>query len=172
MRRSRPGPDTGRSGRGYLDGSGSIELAGLPPASTSTVSLDVDGRPAGCVRLTTTATLGPELSRFATLSDIHLGLDAFGLRGKIVEGDPATPSRSDRAGAVAAPSTSGPPPDAHWGASTCSSRATWSTVPPGGVGWLPASPAAPSGDGDDRQPRTNHAGLVSPLTGQLSADVV
>ena len=37
--------------RPYLDGSGSIELAGLPPASTSTVSLDVDGRPAGCVRL-------------------------------------------------------------------------------------------------------------------------
>nr|WP_287391729.1 hypothetical protein [Candidatus Microthrix sp.] len=93
--------------RPYLDGSGSIELAGLPPASTSTVSLDVDGRPAGCVRLTTTPTLGPELSRFATLSDIHLGLDVFGLRGKIVESDPV---REATGQAVAAPSTSGPPP--------------------------------------------------------------
>lgn len=74
--------------RPYRDGTGSIELAGLAPSATSRVGLDVDGRPAGGVKLTTMRSLGPELSRFATLSDIHLGLDMFGLRGTMVEPDP------------------------------------------------------------------------------------
>ncbi len=89
--------------RPYLDGSGSIELAGLPPASSSRVALDVDGRPAGCVRLTTMAPLGAELGRFATLSDLHLGLDVFGLRGRMFEPQPTSPLGCDPPRADAGP---------------------------------------------------------------------
>lgn len=165
--------------RPYLDGSGSIELAGLPPASTSTVTLDVDGRPAGCVRLTTTATLGPELSRFATLSDIHLGLDAFGLRGKIVEGDPATPSRSDRAGDSGGPihlraaSLALDQLNA-WGAEHLfikgdlvdrSTPAAWALA--GRLLLRPRPPVTVMTGNHEH----NHAGLVSPLTGAVSAGI-
>ncbi|MCB1026145.1 MAG: metallophosphoesterase [Microthrixaceae bacterium] len=78
---------TGRVvGTGSTDGGpGTIELQGLVPGAPQAVRLDVAGRPAGGVTLTTMEPLGRELSRFATLSDIHLGLDVFGFRGTMVE---------------------------------------------------------------------------------------
>jgi hypothetical protein len=157
--------------RPYLDGSGSVELAGLPPASTRSVTLDVDGRPAGCVRLTTTPTLGPELSRFATLSDIHLGLDVFGLRGKIVESDPVRDDGGPihlRAAALALDQLNA------WGAEHLfikgdlvdrSTPAAWALA--GRLLLRPRPPVTVMTGNHEH----NHAGLVSPLTGAVSAGI-
>jgi hypothetical protein len=157
--------------RPYLDGSGSVELAGLPPASTRSVTLDVDGRPAGCVRLTTTPTLGPELSRFATLSDIHLGLDVFGLRGKIVESDPVRDDGGPihlRAAALALDQLNA------WGAEHLfikgdlvdrSTPAAWALA--GRLLLRPRPPVTVMTGNHEH----NHAGIVSPIDGAASAGI-
>jgi hypothetical protein len=85
-------------------GPGAVELTGLPPATRLTVQLDgagLDGpRPVPHrwrrIRATTLpAPPGAEVFRFATISDLHVGLEAFGFRETMVE-DPrpaeATPA--------------------------------------------------------------------------------
>lgn len=75
-------------------GPGAVELTGLPPATRLTVQLDgagLDGpRPVPHrwrrIRATTLpAPPGAEVFRFATISDLHVGLEAFGFRETMVE---------------------------------------------------------------------------------------
>lgn len=75
-------------------GPGSMELHGLAAGTTQRINLEADGVPHGSVRVCTLHSLGREHGRFATLSDIHLGLDSFGIRGTMVEQMP-DPDRVD-----------------------------------------------------------------------------
>lgn len=165
--------------RSWGDGTGSIELAGLAPATTSRVGLDVDGEAAGCVRLTTMRSLGPELSRFATLSDIHLGLDAFGLRGRMVEPDARASAGGDGLDGPGGPvhfraASSALEQLNAWGAEHLfvkgdlvdrSTPAAWSQA-----GRLLGRPRPPmtvmTGNHEH-----NHAGIVSPLDGASSVGI-
>jgi hypothetical protein len=98
-------------------GPGSVVLDGLPPATALTVEIDGEGArlpswwgggrprpvPAAWRRLrlrTLAPPPGPELFRFATVSDLHIGARSFGLRGTMTEGDgvvEAHPVRAMRA---------------------------------------------------------------------------
>jgi 3',5'-cyclic AMP phosphodiesterase CpdA len=62
------------------DGPGSVLVTGLPAGATTTLEVQLPGEDPQAVAVTTTASLaGPPRTRIATVSDLHLGLDAFGL---------------------------------------------------------------------------------------------
>ena len=70
-------------------GPGAVALAGLAPETSLEVRMD--DKPVG--RFTTLAAPpGPEVFRFATVNDLHLGEEKFGLLGTIRERDPSVPS--------------------------------------------------------------------------------
>lgn len=83
------------------DGSGGChEIADLLPGTAYTATFDVDGRRAAAVSFTTlTPPPGEELFRFATLSDVHLGREHFGIRKTIRESNAEVghPTRCGRA---------------------------------------------------------------------------
>lgn len=68
-------------------GPGAVVLEGLVPARGHQVTVTVDGRPTGPpLRFRTLPTPpGAELCRVATVSDLHLGIRAFGFLATIVE---------------------------------------------------------------------------------------
>lgn len=96
-----PGPVAARVGGRHLTveadgGPGSLLVSGLAPATTQVATIGGHDLP-----FTTLAPPpGPELFRFATVSDLHLGERAFGYRGTMAE-DPAPavpyPVRATRA---------------------------------------------------------------------------
>lgn len=68
-----------------------VEMRGLRPETAHTLEFTSDrGDPLGQVSLTTRHNLGKIRSRFATISDIHLGLERFGVGRKLTD-DGATP---------------------------------------------------------------------------------
>lgn len=71
------------------DGSvGCHEISGLRPGTTYTATFDLDGRRITQIGFTTLdSPPGEELGRFATLSDVHLGREHFGIRKTIREYD-------------------------------------------------------------------------------------
>jgi len=78
-----------------------VVVEDLPAGSTTTVEVAAHdaGAPAERVEVTTLPPLpGPELARIATVSDVHVGLDAFGFlktireRGKVRRANPEPPS--------------------------------------------------------------------------------
>src|SRR4029077_18246525 len=69
-------------------GPGAVVLDHLPPSRRLTVELTGEGVPEGRRTLlarTLAALPGPELTRLSTISDLHLGLRAFGYFGTITE---------------------------------------------------------------------------------------
>jgi predicted phosphodiesterase len=69
-------------------GPGAVVLEGLEPSRRHEVSVTVDGRPVVGRPLrfrTLTPPPGPELCRIATVSDLHIGIRAFGFLSTIVE---------------------------------------------------------------------------------------
>ena len=82
-------------------GPGSIVLDDLAPDTAYLVSLTLDRHPPITRRFRTLAPPpGEELFRFATLSDLHIGRDHFGLVGKIREDAPQVPHPMRCAGAA------------------------------------------------------------------------
>lgn len=85
---------------------GSLVFDGLPPATALVIEADLPGSPDRRLRLgaTTLASLpGAELSRVATVSDLHLGTHVFGQHGTIREQptpEVAHPERCARAAIV------------------------------------------------------------------------
>lgn len=84
-------------------GPGSVVLGSLPPASDLELRIDADRIPERW-RRQRFATLAPppgeELARFATISDMHVGEVAFGIRASLLEDpvpDEAHPVRATRA---------------------------------------------------------------------------
>ena len=72
------------------DGPGSVHLRGLPPDQEIIVIVDAPHRGRWRRRVRTLAPLpGPELFRFATISDLHLGEERFGFLGRMSEADAA-----------------------------------------------------------------------------------
>ncbi|MBV9953216.1 MAG: metallophosphoesterase, partial [Acidimicrobiia bacterium] len=68
------------------DGPGSRIVEDLPPGATTAVEVDRPGARIQRVEVTTLPALpGPELSRIATVSDVHVGLDSFGFLKTIRE---------------------------------------------------------------------------------------
>ncbi len=69
------------------EGPGSVQLEGLPPDQEITVIVDASHRGRWRRTVRTLAPLpGPELFRFATISDLHLGEERFGFLGRMSEG--------------------------------------------------------------------------------------
>lgn len=88
-------------------GPGAAVIDGLAPDTRYTLEVRASGGDAGTVRFRTLpASAGPELSRFATISDIHVGDTGFGLVRKLGaphlrEGFPLVCARAAIAEAVA-----------------------------------------------------------------------
>lgn len=88
-------------------GPGSVLLRGLTPATDHEVTVACDGKRVGTLRLRTLDALpGDELTRFATISDIHIGDTGFGIVIKqrapeLAEGFPTVCARAALAEAVA-----------------------------------------------------------------------
>lgn len=59
-------------------GPGAVDLDGLQPDADYRVTVEVAGTRRACAARTLPALPGPELYRFATISDMHLGSDHFG----------------------------------------------------------------------------------------------
>ncbi len=83
-------------------GAAVIDVDGLEPATTYRAKLSTgDGQSLGELNLTTRPSLGPVISRFATISDVHLGAESFGPDPRIKDdranGDDAYPLRNGRA---------------------------------------------------------------------------
>ena len=65
---------------GPADRPGAADIGGLPPATTPELTVCVDRRPVATLEVTTEPSLdGPPLSRIATISDLHMGEQGFGL---------------------------------------------------------------------------------------------
>ena len=88
-------------GRGPDARLGAVTIEGLSPATSAELVVRPEEGSAQTVRLTTLPPPpGQELARFATLSDLHLGLHSFGLTGRLRENpEPlvAHPARCARA---------------------------------------------------------------------------
>lgn len=85
-------------------GPGAVVIDGLEPDTTYTVQVATPGLPTGRVHQqvrTLAPPPGEELFRFATISDIHLGLRSFGYRRTLVERpEPEVPHPERCAGAA------------------------------------------------------------------------
>lgn len=67
-------------------GVAAITISGLDPATSYPVELvDATGNPRGRTDVTTRASIGSISARIATISDIHLGLEEFGVGRKLVD---------------------------------------------------------------------------------------
>lgn len=62
----------------HVGGPGAIDLTGLLPETTHQITLSVGGERRRLQARTLAPAPGPELHRFATISDLHLGSDHFG----------------------------------------------------------------------------------------------
>ena len=83
-------------------GPGSAHIGGLEPDREVTISVDAPGRGRWRRRVRTLAPPpGPELYRFATISDLHLGEQRFGLRGRLSEPEPGSEPYAVRAARAA-----------------------------------------------------------------------
>lgn len=71
-----------------------VELTGLAPATT--YSARISGI-AESLRFTTRAHFGETLASFATISDIHVGLEEFGIMRRLADTEPGQTLRSARA---------------------------------------------------------------------------
>jgi predicted phosphodiesterase len=64
---------------------GAVVVRGLPAATTTTLTIELDGSAVQRHVTTLHHPGGTELSRFATMNDLHLGLHTFGLTHRIAE---------------------------------------------------------------------------------------
>jgi 3',5'-cyclic-AMP phosphodiesterase len=82
-------------------GPGGLVIDGVAPATTHRIDVESTDGVWSFTARTPSPPLGEELFRLATVSDIHIGLDHFGLSGRMRERDPADPPHAYRCGAAA-----------------------------------------------------------------------
>ncbi len=69
----------------HSGGPGALDLEGLQPDTTYEITLEVAGTRRTCSARTISPPPGPELYRFATISDMHLGSDYFGASKRMAD---------------------------------------------------------------------------------------
>lgn len=82
-------------------GPGGIVIEGLAPRTRHSIRIEASGMTRTQHATTPAPPPGDELFRLATVSDIHLGLDRFGVTRRMRERDPAEPGHAYRCGAAA-----------------------------------------------------------------------
>lgn len=69
----------------HAGGPGAVDLSGLEAATSYEITVAVNGSTTSCSVRTLAAPPGAELFRFATISDMHLGSDHFGVTKRMVD---------------------------------------------------------------------------------------
>jgi 3',5'-cyclic-AMP phosphodiesterase len=82
-------------------GPGGVVIDDLTPATTHRIDVESAQRTWSLTARTPRSPSGEELFRFATVSDIHVGLDHFGLSRRMREREPADPPHPIRCGSAA-----------------------------------------------------------------------